>query len=87
LTDAGKEKRGRDAALALAKSVAKVVVGRGKKVITIDMKKEPPDDDTLAAMLLGPSGNLKAPTLRKGNMLLVGFSEVAYKQVFGDSGV
>jgi arsenate reductase-like glutaredoxin family protein len=83
--DATKEKRGRDAALALAKSVAKVVVGKGKKVVTIDMKKDPPDDDTLAKMLLGPSGNLKAPTLRKGNMLLVGFSEKAYLEIFGKS--
>jgi arsenate reductase-like glutaredoxin family protein len=47
------------------------------------MKKDPPDDDTLAAALLGPSGNLKAPTLRVGRTLLVGFSEAAYRQVFG----
>jgi arsenate reductase-like glutaredoxin family protein len=82
--DAAKDKRGRDAALALAKSVAKVVVGKGKKVVVIDMTKELPDDDTLSALLLGPTGNLKAPTLRKGNTLLVGFSETAYRQVFGE---
>jgi hypothetical protein len=80
--DAGKEKRGREAALALAKSAAKVVVGKGKKVLTIDMR-QPPDDDTLAGLLLGPTGNLKAPTLRRGDTLLVGFSELAYRQVFG----
>jgi arsenate reductase-like glutaredoxin family protein len=83
LTDANKEKRGRAEALALAKSVAQVVVGKGKKVLTIDMKKDPPDDDALAALLLGPTGNLKAPTLRIGNTLLVGFSEEAYKDVLG----
>jgi hypothetical protein len=82
-TDAGKERKGRDEALELAKSAAKVVVGRGKKVVTFDMKKDPPDDDTLLAHILGPTGNLKAPTLRKGNTLLVGFSEEAYKQIFG----
>jgi arsenate reductase-like glutaredoxin family protein len=81
VTDANKEKRGRAEALALAKSAAKVVVGKGKKVMTIDMRKQPPDDDTLAALLLGPTGNLRAPTLRIGNTLLVGFSEAAYKQV------
>jgi arsenate reductase-like glutaredoxin family protein len=78
--DAGKEKYGRAKALALAKSMAKVVVGKGKKVLTIDLKKEPPDDDALAKLLLGPSGNLKAPTLRIGDTLLVGFSEEVYKQ-------
>ncbi len=82
-TDATKERKGRAEALALARSAAKVVVGRGKKVITFDMKKAPPDDETLLAHILGPSGNLKAPTLRKGDTLLVGFSEEAYKQVFG----
>jgi arsenate reductase-like glutaredoxin family protein len=67
--------------LALAKSVKRVVVGRGKKVIAIDMKKSPPLDDELAALLLGPSGNLKAPTIRLGDTLLVGFSEEAYRQI------
>jgi len=81
--DAGKERRGRDEALALAKTVDKVVVGKGKKVVTFDMKKDPPDDETLAAHMLGPTGNLKAPTVRLGGTLLVGYSEEAYKQVLG----
>jgi len=59
------------------------VAGRGKQTITFDMKKSPPDDATLAAHILGPTGNLRAPTIRKGKTLLVGFSEVAYKQVLG----
>ena len=79
-TDASKERKGRDEARALAKSAGRVVVGRGKKVITFDMGKAPPDDDTLAAHLLGPTGNLKAPTLRRGDTLVVGFSEAAYRQ-------
>ena len=44
------------------------------------MKNDPPDDDTLLAYLLGPTGNLRAPTLRRGKTLFVGFSEDAYKQ-------
>jgi hypothetical protein len=82
--DAGKERRGRDESLALARMVDRVVVARGKKVVTFDMKKDPPDDDTLAAHLLGPTGNLRAPTLRKGRTLLVGFSDEAYRQVLGE---
>jgi hypothetical protein len=62
--------------------VKTVVVGRGKKVIHFDMRN-PPDDETLLAHLLGPSGNLRAPTIRLGNTLLVGFSETAYQQVLG----
>jgi hypothetical protein len=62
--------------------VSKVVVARGKKVVTIDMK-DAPDDDTLAGLLLGPTGNLRAPTVRKGQTLYVGFSEEAYRQLTG----
>jgi hypothetical protein len=80
--DAGKNKRGRAEALKLAKSAKTVIVAKGKKVVTFDMKA-PPDDDTLAAHILGPTGNLKAPTLRMGNTLLVGFGESAYQQIFG----
>lgn len=80
--DASKNRKGREAALALAKAADRVVVARGKKVLTFDMKT-PPDDDVLAAALLGPTGNLKAPTLRIGRTLLVGFGEAAYGEVLG----
>jgi hypothetical protein len=81
--DAGKNRKGREAALALARSAERVVVGKGKNVLVLDMKQSPPDDDTLAGYLLGPTGNLKAPTLRLGKTLLVGFNEAAYQQVLG----
>jgi arsenate reductase-like glutaredoxin family protein len=80
-SDAGKERRGPREALELAKSAEKIVVGRRKKVVTFDMKNNPPDDKTLLSHLLGPTGNLRAPTLRRGETLLVGFSEEAYRQV------
>jgi hypothetical protein len=83
VVDAKRDRRGRDEALKLARSVGRVVAARGKKVVLFDMTNDPPDDDTLAAHLLGPSGNLKAPTLRIGDTLLVGFGEEAYRQVFG----
>ena len=85
VVDATKQRFGRDEALKLAKSADKVIAGKGKKVVVFDMKTAPPDDDTLAAALLGPSGNLKAPTLRMGRTLVVGFSESAYQQIFGGS--
>jgi hypothetical protein len=78
--DAAKEPKVRAEALALARSADRIIVARGKKVITFEMKKAPPDDDTLTAHLLGPTGNLRAPTLRRGKTLLVGFSEEAYQQ-------
>ena len=83
VVDATKKRFGRDEALKLAKAADRVVAGKGNKVVVFDMKKAPPDDE-LAAVLLGPSGNLKAPTLRVGRTLLVGFSEAAYREVFGE---
>jgi len=67
--------------LALARAADRVIVSRGKKVVTFDMRKAPPDDATLMTHLLGPTGNLRAPTLRKGKTLLVGFSDDAYRRV------
>lgn len=84
VVDAAKDRRGREEALKLARSAKRVVASRGKKVVVFDMANDPPDDETLAAHLLGPSGNLKAPTLRLGDTLLVGFGEEAYRQVFGN---
>ena len=84
IVDATKNRRGRDEALKLARSVLRVVAARGKKVVVFDMANDPPDEDTLAAHLLGPTGNLKAPTMRLGETLLVGFGEEAYRQVFGN---
>jgi arsenate reductase-like glutaredoxin family protein len=83
VVNAGKEKLGRDAALKLAKAADTVVTGKGKKVVVFDMTQAPPADDELAAALLGPTGNLKSPTLRVGKTLLVGFNEEAYRRVFG----
>lgn len=83
MVDAAKVKQGREAALALARSVARIVVARGKRLITIDLKKDKPGDDMLAAHLLGPTGNLRAPTVRKGRTLYVGFSAEAYRELAG----
>jgi arsenate reductase-like glutaredoxin family protein len=78
--DARRKPHGPEEALALARSADRVVVARGKKVVTFDMKADPPDDETLLAHLLGPTGNLRAPTLRRGKTLVVGFSAETYRQ-------
>jgi hypothetical protein len=54
-------------------------VARGKNIVTFNMNNEPPEDAVLAAHVLGPTGNLRAPALQKGKTLLVGFNEGAYK--------
>jgi arsenate reductase-like glutaredoxin family protein len=80
--DAGKAKLGPAEALRLAREAARVVVAKGKKVTAFDMKKAPPDEKTLLAAILGPTGNLRAPTIRRGSTLLVGFDEETYRKLF-----
>lgn len=52
-------------------------------MVKVDLKKEAIDDDALANLMLGPTGNLRAPTLFVGKTLLVGFNDDAYTQVVG----
>lgn len=80
--DASRTRLGRDDALALARSASRVLVAKGRGVVEFDMRKNPPDDDTLVAHLLGRTGNLRAPTIRIGRTLLVGFSDEGYRHVF-----
>lgn len=81
IVDANKQKQGKAEALALAKSASVIHIARGKKRVTFDMKKDRPDDETLLSHLLGPTGNLRAPTIRKGATLYVGFNEEAYREL------
>lgn len=81
MKDAKKERIGEKEALALAREASEILVAKGKKTVRVDMKKDAPSDADLLKLLLGPSGNLRAPTLRKGKTLLVGFDPDAYSRV------
>lgn len=78
-TDARKERRGEREALALIRDVDEVWSMKGKKVVHLDLRRETPDRATLLAALLGPSGNLRAPTVRRGRTLVVGFSPEVFE--------
>jgi len=68
-------------ALALVREVDEIYASKGKQVMHLDLRKEKPDRAALLGLLLGPTGNLRAPTLRKGRTLLVGFDEASYAAV------
>jgi arsenate reductase-like glutaredoxin family protein len=75
--DATKTRIDKTEAVAVARAKAtKVVTAKA----TIDLKKDDPGDEALAAQLLGPTGNLKAPTALVGRTLVVGFNEAMYQQ-------
>ena len=79
---ANKVKLGADEALKLAMAATTIHVARGRKIVTFNMKKDAPGKDELLKHILGPTGNLRAPTIRKGKTLLVGFNEELYAEVF-----
>jgi len=67
-------------AAGLVKAASKISVAKGKKISEFAGGKA--GKEVLEAML-GPTGNLRAPTLRKGKTVIVGFNEEAFERVFG----
>ena len=56
---------------------------KGKKVTDFDMKKNKPNKDDLLALMLGTTGNLRAPTVVRGKTVLVGFNQDVFDEVLG----
>jgi len=65
--------------------VDEMYVAKGKRVVHVDLRSGRPPRNDLLELLLGPTGNLRAPTLRRGRTLLVGFEEATYKKVLSAS--
>jgi arsenate reductase-like glutaredoxin family protein len=57
-------------------------VAKGKKVVEVDLKKNDLTEEELLKLVLGPTGNLRAPTLKVGNRVVVGFNQEMYESVF-----
>ena len=76
IVSASKKLGAKDAA-ALAKAATRVVVAKGSKVAEF-APGGTAGKDVVDAML-GPTGNLRAPCIRVGKTLLVGFNADAYR--------
>ena len=81
--DARKERYAEADLKTFFKGAKKIIASRGKKQIVFNLAKEKPDAAELAKAVLGPSGNLRAPTLKVGTTYLVGFGEEAFSATFG----
>ena len=66
-------------ARALAMAASTVIVAKGKQLQTF--KPAGKVDDALIAAMLGPTGNLRAPTLVSGKTVIVGFSATSYAEL------
>ena len=83
MVDAKKERFGERDLKQVFAGASKLVAMKGKKVQTFDLAKEGPPNTELTKAVLGPSGNLRAPSMRLGKTWLVGFSEEEYGARFG----
>ena len=81
--DARKTRLSEKEALCILSDVDEIYASKGKNVVHIDLNREKPSNEALSALLLGPTGNLRAPTLKKGRTLIVGFDPATYEKVFG----
>ncbi len=65
----------------MVRQVDKIYASAGKRVVFFDLKKENPARAELIKAVCR-NGKLRAPALRKGKTLLVGFDEETYGRVF-----
>ena len=77
------KKLGRDDALAMVRQAQRLVAAKGKKVTAVDLAAGTPSDEALAKLMLGPTGNLRAPTMRVGQTILVGYNEQVFRDALG----
>ena len=74
-------KLSRSDAAGIAKKATRVVVAKGKKVSEFSPGGKAAK--ALVDAMLGPTGNLRAPTAVVGKTVVVGFNDEVYTDVFG----
>ena len=70
----GKDPIEGDAALALLDGVTDLYVAKGRNTAHFDLEGERPADEEILGLILGRSGKLRAPTIRSGSRLIVGYN-------------
>lgn len=70
-------------ALQFASQVDRISVFKGKQTTVFDLTKQSPSEEELLEHLLGPTGNLRAPTLLVQRHMIVGFQAEGYGDIFG----
>ncbi len=80
--NARNEKYQRSEALELLNKAKLLHVAKGKKRVDVDLKQGELDDEALLKLVLGPTGNLRAPTLLIGKTMVVGFHQEMLDELF-----
>ena len=80
---ATKEPVGGTAALALLEGATELFVAQGQRILRFDLTSQRPADEELLQLLLGRSGKLRAPALRYGPRLVVGYNQALLPLALG----
>ena len=81
-TLANKIRFDRDAALKLVADVKEIHAAKRGKTVVFKSADLIDDSDAVANAILGPTGNLRAPAIRIGKKLIVGFEKGMYESFF-----
>jgi len=81
VVEARKQKIEGDEAWKLLGSAEEVIVGRGKKFQVFRPDVDSRED--ILKVALGRTGNLRAPALKIGSRMVVGFNEDMYREYIG----
>ena len=63
-----------EGAIDLLEGVTDLYVAKGKKTLHFDLKRDRPSDGVILGLILGRSGTLRAPAIRKGRTFVVGYN-------------
>ena len=77
--DARKEKLAAEAAWEIIAQAGEVVIAKGNK--TLRFVPNPADRADILAAALGRGGNLRAPALRVGGRVIIGYNEEIYSEL------
>ena len=67
------------------RDVDEIYIAKGKRIFHVQLNASKHEPDLLARLLLRPSGNIRAPTFRRGRTLVVGFYEATYRKILGSA--
>ena len=79
--DARKVRIEAEQAWEMLQSAASVTVAKGKKIERFSAVAD--EKETVLKQVIGPSGNLRAPTYRVGDDFVVGFNDDLYREWLG----
>ena len=72
-----------DAAFEVLEGMDDLYSTRGGRVVHVDLRRGVPAPEELRRLLLGPTGRLRAPTVRVGRTVVVGYDEGVFDRVLG----